>query len=77
MKTAQAKKKRVLGQARKGVWWMPRRQEAKKDVASCEKPRGAASELRSVDVRMGEPTWWETRYPGLNQIGSEELDPAN
>ena len=27
----------------------------KKDVASCEKPRGAASRLRSVDIRMGEP----------------------
>ena len=26
-----------------------------KDVASCDKPRGAASELRSGDVRMGKP----------------------
>ncbi len=26
-----------------------------KDVASCEKPRGAASEHRSGDVRMGKP----------------------
>ena len=25
--------------------WMPRRKEAKKDVASCEKPRGDASNL--------------------------------
>ena len=77
LKTAQAKKERVLGQARKGVWWMPRRQEAKKDAASCDKPRGAASEHRSVDVRMGEPTWWETRYPGLNKIGSAGRDPVN
>jgi len=32
---------------------MPRRQEAKKDAASGETPRGAASERRSVDIRMG------------------------
>ena len=32
------------GQARKGVWRMPRHQEATKDVVSCEKHRGAASE---------------------------------
>tara|TARA_B100000965_G_scaffold334382_1_gene299652 strand:- start:276 stop:506 length:231 start_codon:yes stop_codon:yes gene_type:complete len=29
----------------KGIWWMPWRQEAMKDVARCEKPRGAASKL--------------------------------
>ncbi|GAV25834.1 hypothetical protein ciss_17670, partial [Carboxydothermus islandicus] len=29
---------------------MPRRQRPKKDVASCEKPRGAASELGSADI---------------------------
>ena len=28
----------------KGVWRMPRRQEAKKDVVSCDKLRGAAHE---------------------------------
>ena len=28
----------------KGVRWMPWRQEAKKDVARCEKPRGDASD---------------------------------
>ena len=27
---------------RKGVWWMPRLSEAKKDVISCEKLRGSA-----------------------------------
>ena len=32
-----------------------RHQEAKKDAAGCEKPRGAASEQRSVDIRMGQP----------------------
>ena len=29
--------------------------EAKKDVTSCEKPRGLANTNRSVDIRMGEP----------------------
>ena len=34
----------------KGGWRMPRLQEATKDAVSCEKPRGAANRLRSVDV---------------------------
>ena len=34
---------------------MPRYREAKKDVISCEKPREGAHDLRSVDVRMGQP----------------------
>ncbi len=34
---------------------MPSQLEAKKDVASCEKLRGAASEQRSADIRMGKP----------------------
>ena len=29
----------------KGIWWMPWRQEAMKDVARCENPGGAASRL--------------------------------
>ena len=29
----------------KGIWWMPWRQEARKDVARCEKPGGEASAL--------------------------------
>ena len=29
----------------KGIWWMPWHQEAMKDVARCEKPRGVASKL--------------------------------
>ena len=28
----------------KGVWWMPWCQEAMKDVARCDKPRGDASD---------------------------------
>jgi len=34
---------------------MPRLSEAKKDVLSCDKPRGVAKELRSADFRMGQP----------------------
>jgi hypothetical protein len=52
--TTEGKKVRVkLGRAYGGCH---RHQEAKKDAAGCEKPRGAASERRSVGVRMGEPT---------------------
>jgi hypothetical protein len=46
---------RDVGQAIKCTWWMPWHEPATKDVASCEKPRGAASEHRSGDVRMGKP----------------------
>ena len=28
----------------KCVWWMPRDQEAMKDVAACDKPRGAGKQ---------------------------------
>ena len=27
----------------KGIWWMPRQSEAKKDVIHCEKPWGAVN----------------------------------
>ena len=29
----------------KGIWWMPWRMEAMKDVLGCEKPGGAAKKL--------------------------------
>ena len=32
-----------FGQVIKGARWMPRRRKAMKDVASCDKPRGAAN----------------------------------
>ena len=51
---------------------MPRHQEPKKDVASCEKPRGAASRLRSVDVRMGKPTASNSAVPLDEYIVQEE-----
>jgi hypothetical protein len=34
---------------------MPWYRESKKDVTSCEKPREGANNLRSVDIRMGQP----------------------
>ena len=34
---------KFCGQATKGAWWMPWQKQAKKDVASCDKLRGAAS----------------------------------
>ena len=36
---------------------------AMKDVASCDKPRGAASKHRSGDVRMGKPAWSYIQAP--------------
>ncbi len=42
-------------QAKKSTGRMPWHQEPKKDVASCEKPWGAANKRRAMDVRMGKP----------------------
>lgn len=42
---------------------MPRHVSAMKDVASCDKPRGAASKRRSEDVRMGKPGGGHTPSP--------------
>ena len=48
-------KEKMSGQASKCARWMPRHRSAKKDVASCEKLRGAASRHGSEDIRMGKP----------------------
>ena len=42
-------------QAHKGILWMPWHWEAMKDVIGCDKPRGDANFLWSVDFRMGKP----------------------
>jgi len=47
----------LKGEGRKGMQRMPRWQVAKKGVASCEKPGGAARERRYRDTRMGQPAW--------------------
>src|SRR4029453_3458096 len=57
------------GQAEKGGRWMPWRQEATKGGASCEKPRGAASRLRAVDARVGEPLRGHARRSPAEFIG--------
>ena len=51
---------------------MPRRQLPKKDAVSCEKPRGAASRHRSVDIRMGEPGGGNAPSPMDESIVHEE-----
>ena len=55
---------------------MPRHHTPKKDVASCEKLRGAASKRRSVDIRMGEPGWSNVQSPATESIGCEEGTPG-
>ena len=46
----------VYDQAIKSVWWMPWHLAPMKDVISCDKLRGVANELWSVDFWMGKPT---------------------
>ena len=58
-------------QARKGIRRMPRRSEAKKDAASCEKPWGAAGRQRTMDIRMGQPGGSDPVIP------EGKPDPAN
>ena len=58
----------TAGQAEKCTGWMPRHEPAMKDVASCEKPRGAASKRRSGGVRMGKP--------GGGNVPSPEREPT-
>ena len=55
-----------ISQVTKGIRWMPRRQEPMKDAASCEKLRGAASRLRTVDIRMGKPGGEKPRHGRMN-----------
>src|SRR5262249_56118399 len=43
--------------------------EAMKGVASCDKPRGAASRQRSGDARMGEPGWGNAHSSVTESIG--------
>ena len=49
---------------------MPWRQQATKDVVSCEKLRGAAHEHRSGDIRMGQPTWSNVHVTVTESIGN-------
>ena len=40
-----------------------------KDVISCDKPRGAANKLLSVDLRMGQPGILKRCHPLAEYIG--------
>ena len=51
---------------------MPWRREAMKDVASCDKPRGAANRLRSEDLRMGQPLARQVARSPAEYIGREK-----
>jgi hypothetical protein len=53
-------------QARKSIGRMPWHQAPKKDVASCEKLRVAASRHRTVDIRMGKPGERKVRHGRMN-----------
>jgi hypothetical protein len=57
----------------RAIRWMPWRREAMKDVAGCDKPRGAASKPRSADFRMGKPGARNGASPTPEYIGREGL----
>ena len=48
-----------------------------KDVASCDKPCGAASGLESTDLRMGKPGTGHAVSPAPEHIGQEEGTRGN
>ena len=54
------------GQATKGVWWMPWRWKAMKDVVSCDKPRLAAASVYPGMSEWGNPAGVMSRHPLLN-----------
>ena len=58
-----------VGQAKKSARGMPWHQEPMKDAIGCDKPRGAAHKLRSVDFRMGKPGRAILCQRALNKIG--------
>ena len=52
---------------------MPRHQEPKKDVISCEKLRGGANIPRAVDIRMRKLIWEKKpRYPYMSKVVYEK-----
>ena len=48
-------------QVTKGVWWMPRLQEATKDAGGCDKPRGAVNQAMIRGFLNGETHADESR----------------
>ncbi len=53
---------------------MPWLSEAMKDVTSCDKPRGGANNLRSVDFRMGKPSRLKV---GNSDVKRQKANPLN
>ena len=51
---------------------MPRLLEAKKDVTSCDKPRGEANTPRSADFRMGQPAGYAGITRGVRRTRGTE-----
>ena len=58
--------------SRKGVRGMPWLSEAKKDVTSCDKPRGGANGRRSAGFRMGQPSRQEACYHEVGRTRGTE-----
>ncbi len=58
----------VTVQVTKSTWWMPRHQEAMKDVAGCEKPGGAVKQALIPGCPNG-----ETRLGSCPVISTEKL----
>ena len=56
----------------KGVWWMPRHVEQKKDAANGETRRGVVSTHRSVGLRMGKLSASNVALPMSEYIAHEE-----
>jgi hypothetical protein len=60
---------KFCGQATKGAWWMPWQKKAMKDVASCDKPRGAANRHYIRGCPNGETHWGKTSVRPAEYIG--------
>ena len=65
-----ARRGRPARGATMGARGMPRRQEPRKDVADCEKPRGAVSGRRAGDVRMRQRAGGHAPAPRAESIGA-------
>ena len=63
---------KFYGQVTKGAWWMPWQKKAMKDVASCDKPRGAASRHYIRGCPNGETHWGKTSVRLTEFIGGNE-----
>ena len=63
---------KFYGQATKGAWWMPWQKKAMKDVASCDKPRGAANRHYIRGFPNGETHAGKTGIQPAEYIGRYE-----